>query len=414
MPKYSQLNLISQRYPQQNCLKVYRALRLVICGRTREVDWLSFSQLDWDLLNGMTMREGLSGLVYHAWKEGQRPANIPISLFAKFGAIFLQNQQKFSYIQTELITRIAPALGEAGLKMIIMKGADLAGSLYPQTGLRPMVDLDCLVSQSALSPSTAVLSALGYVEDRNHMTLPWRGFQELHVVMRLPNTPQSIRLELHFTLLNARRDFFELNMEWFFSQTKPFYSNLLNENNTSHDSLLTFTASAQLLHLSLHLMMAHGIGGSDLLHFYDIHLLLERWGSQINWEELLAAARDMNLDYAIFAAVEGCAERFNTPVPPALAHPPSGRRVQPLKKFIESRNTPIPKTTLEYYLRELSDRPILSQIVVGLRFVFPKPEYMRWVYKIEPTWLWPLSYPLRWGIGIRDLFRMLTRRSKIK
>ena len=72
MPKYSHLNLISQRYPQQNCLKVYRALRLVICGRTREVDWLSFSKLDWDLLNGMTMREGLSGLVYHAWKEGQK------------------------------------------------------------------------------------------------------------------------------------------------------------------------------------------------------------------------------------------------------------------------------------------------------------------------------------------------------
>ena len=414
MPKYSHLDLISQRYPQQNCLKVYQALLLVICGRTRDVDWLSFSQLDWDLLSGMTMREGLSGLVYLAWKEGQRPANVPISLFAKFGAIFLRNQQTFSFTQTELITRIAPALEEAGLKMIIMKGADLAGSLYPQTGLRSMVDLDCLVSQSALSHATAVMSALGYVEDRDHMTLPRRGFQEHHVVMRLPNIPQSIRLELHHALLNARRDFFELNIEWFFSQTKPFGSSLFIENNAPNDSLLTFTASAHLFYLAVHLMMAHGTGGSDLLHFYDIHLLLERWGSQINWEELLAAARDMNLDYAIFAAMEGCAERFNTPIPPALAHPPSGHRVQPLKNFIESRNTPIPKTTLEYYLRELSDRPILSQIGVGMRFVFPKPGYMRWVYKLKPTWLWPLSYPLRWGIGIRDLFGMLTRRSKIK
>ncbi len=413
MPKYTHLDLIQQRYPQQNCLKVYRALLLVICGRTREVDWLSFSQLDWDLLNGMTRREGLAGLVYHAWKEGQRPAKIPILLFTQLGAAFLHNQQQFSTTQIELITRIGPALGDAGIKMIIMKGADLAGSLYPQTGLRPMVDLDCLVSQSVLSPSIAVLSALGYV-DRNHMTLPRRGFQEHHVVMRLPNTSRSIRLELHSTLLNTRRDFFELNMEWFFTQTKPFCSDLLNENNTSHDSLLTFTASAQLLHLSIHIMIVHGEGGSNLLHFYDIHLLLERWGSQIKWEELLAAARDMNLDYAIFAAVEGCVERFNTPVPHALAHPPSGRRVQPLRKFIESRNTPIPKTTLEYYLKELSDRPILSQIVVGLSFIFPKPGYMRWVYKIEPAWLWPLSYPMRWGIGIRDLVRMLIRRSKIK
>jgi len=411
---YSHLDLIQQRYPQQNCLNVYKALLLVICGRTREVDWPSFSQADWDLLNSMSTYEGLTGLVYHAWKKSQRPANTPVLLFAQFGAAFLHNQQRFSAIQTELNTRIAPALEEAGLMMIIMKGADLAGSLYTQPGLRPMVDLDCLVRQSVLSPATAVLSALGYVEDHNHMTLPRKGFQELHVVMRLPNSPLSTRLELHHALLNARRDFFELNIEWFFSQTKPFGSSLLIENNASTDSLLTFSASAQLLHLAVHLMMAHGAGGSNLLHFYDIHLLLERWGNQINWVELLTAARDMNLDYAIFAAVEGCAERFNTPIPQALAHPPSGRRVQPLIKFIESRNSPIPKTTLEYYLRELSDRPILSQIVVGLRFVFPKPEYMRWVYKIVPTWLWPLSYPLRWGIGMRDLFRMFTRRSKIK
>ena len=414
MPKCSHLDLISQRYPQKNCLKVYQALRLVICGRTREADWPSFSQADWDLLNGMSTHEGLTGLVYHAWKEGQRPANVPIQLFGQQGAVFLRNQQRFSTIQTELITRIAPALEEAGLKMIIMKGADLAGSLYPQPGLRPMVDLDCLVRQSALSPATAVLSALGYVEVRNHMIQPRRGFQELHVVMRLPNTPQSIRLELHHALLNARRNFFELNIEWFFSQTKPFGSSLLIENNAPTDSLLTFTASAHLLHLAVHLMMAHGAGGSNLLHFYDIHLLLDRWGSQINWKELLAAARDMNLDYAIFAAVEGCAERFNTSIPQALVHPPSGRRVQLLKKFIESRNTPIPKTTLEYYLRELSDRHILSQIAVGMCFLIPKPEYMRGVYKIEPTWLWPLSYPLRWGIGIRDLFRMLKRKIKIK
>ena len=378
------------------------------------VDWPSFSQTDWDLLNGMSTHEGLSGIVYQAWKEGQRPANVPISLFAKFGAIFLRDQQQFSYIQTELNTHVAPALAKAGLKMILIKGAALAGSLYPKAGMRPMVDLDCLVSQPALSSTIGILSTLGYKKEHSHMNLPWSGFQEHHVVMRLPEPHQSIRLELHYALLHTQGDFFKLNIEWFLSQTEPFHCSLISGNNASRDSLLTFTASAHLFFLAIHLMMGHGEGGCDLLHFFDIHLLLERWGSLINWEELLAAARDMNLDYVIFAAVEGCADRFGTHIPPALSHPPSGRRLRLLKSYIEVRKKPPPKTSAELFLREISKRPFLSKIEIGLSFIFPKPEYMRWWYKIKPTWLWPLSYPLRWGIGIRDIFKMVMRKLKIK
>ena len=413
MSKYSHLNLISQRYAQQNCLKVYQALRLVVCGRTWEVDWSSFSQSDWNMLNEMALREGLSGLVYHAWKEGQRPANVPVLLFAQFGAAFLHNQHQFSAIQTELNTNIAPALAQAGLKMVITKGAALASSLYPQTGLRPMVDMDCLVSQSALSATTAVLSALGYEEYRDHTSFSWRGFQEHHVVMRLPDTHQATRLELHYTLLAVREDYFKLDIEWFLSQTEPFYSHSINGNSAPHSSLMTFTASAHLLHLAIHLMIHHGEGASDLLHFYDIHLLLEFWSSRIDWEELLAAARNMNLDYVIFAAVEGCADRFGTPIPPALSHPPSGRRVQMLKNYIEIHKKARPQTSTERYLRKLSNRPFVSQIAIGLRFAFPKPEYMHRRYRLKPAWLWPMSYPLRWGIGISHLFRMLKRRLKI-
>ncbi|MCJ7625908.1 MAG: nucleotidyltransferase family protein [Anaerolineaceae bacterium] len=414
MSKYSHLDLIRQRYPKPACLKVYQALLDVVRGHTDEVKWHSFSQSEWDLLGDMTLREGLAGLVYHTWKQNQRPANVPILLFAQLGTVFLSSQQQFSATQTELTTRIAKALAKADLQMIITKGTALAGSLYPQTGMRPMIDLDCLVSHSALSHTAAVLSELGYKEVHNQLSLPWRGFQEHHVVMCLPNDHQALPLELHYALLNAREDFFELNTEWFLSQTEPFYSISANGKSAPDNSLLTFTPAAHLLHLAVHLMMHHGVGASDLLHFYDIHLLLERWGSQINWDELLAAARDMNLDYAIYAAVEGCSVRFGTPIPPALSRPPSGRRVQSLKNYIEVREKARPQTSTERYLRKLSNRPLFSQIAIMLRFAFPKPEYMRWRYRLKPIWLWPMSYPVRWGIGISHLFGMLTRRTKIK
>jgi len=41
----------------------------------------------------------------------------------------------------------------------------------------------------------------------------------------------------------------------------------------------------------------------------------------------------------------------------------------------------------------------------------PSPAYMRWRYKPQPTWLWPLYHPYRWfnilGDGLATLWQMV-------
>jgi hypothetical protein len=140
--------------------------------------------------------------------------------------------------------------------------------------------------------------------------------------------------------------------------------------------------------------------------------LLERWGGRIDWQALLQTTRSMNLDYAVHAALLGCAERFGTQVPEAFRQAPDGRRVKAVQKFIETRKRPIPPTHTERYLKKLANRPLGMQISLALQFAFPQPEFMRRRYRLNPLWLWPLSYPLRWAIGIGHLFNMLERKIK--
>jgi hypothetical protein len=400
MPPYSHLDLIQERYPQPGCLKVYHALRLTICGRGTELDWEDFNESDWALIGEMAARDGVAGLLYQQWKQGKRPKNAPVLLVAQLGGAFMRNQANFAAIQSELTTRIEPALKAARQTMVLLKGAALASTLYEQPGLRPMVDIDCLVDRQNLERVVSVLNNIDYAKNSDGLLIPGVAYFEYHLVM-MRKGPPAFMLELHHTLMAAREEHFNLDTNWFLTQTEPLSGNLL-----------TLTPTAHLLHLVVHLMMHHGEGESDLLHFFDIHLLLERWATRIDWDELLEAARNMNLDYVVYAALQGCTERFETKLPATFSHPPAGPRVQMVKNFIETRKKPIPPTHTERYLKKLADRPLGMQIALALRFAFPQPEFMRRRYALKPLWLWPLSYPLRWTIGLRHLFSMLLRQIK--
>jgi hypothetical protein len=414
---YSYLNLLQERYPQPGCLKVYRALCRVICGRTINVDWTDFAPTDWHLLGEMAARDSVDGLVYQAWHSGNRPIGVPTRLVAQMGAAFRRNEQQFNSFQTELFTRIEPALAATGLKMVVLKGAALAGTLYLHPGMRPMHDLDCLVPEAELPVFIEIFLSLGYTLFREVVFTPGVPLPGHHLGLLYGQSPQ-LSLELHYGLTAARDALYSIDLEWFFSQTEPLRKepDIGGENNPSRingqKNLVSFTPAAQLLHLVIHLMIHHGEGEIDLLHYYDIHLLVERWGERINWDDLLEQSRRMKLDYVVFITLQGCAERFGTHIPEGFKQEPNGLQVQPVKAFIETRNKQIFTTHLERYLKGLSGRSVGSRVIEILRIAFPNPEFMRRHYELRPAWLWPAAYPLRWIIGIGQIFRVMMKQKR--
>jgi hypothetical protein len=113
------------------------------------------SQVDFD-----TMDEGSRRLIPLLYKNLQRN-NVPDSCMGEFKATYRQtffNNQLLFYRSLPALR----ALKDAGIEVMLLKGAALAVSHYKQIGLRPMYDMDILVPTARRSEATAILPALGW------------------------------------------------------------------------------------------------------------------------------------------------------------------------------------------------------------------------------------------------------------
>ena len=117
---------------------------------------------DWTLLGRMAEAERVAPLIYWAAKSSQE-------LRAAF------NQQTYTIVQTtyyasvarntvlfQELERILRILAEANIPVIVLKGAALAQTIYPDIALRPMTDLDILVKSEHLDRAVELLRTTGY------------------------------------------------------------------------------------------------------------------------------------------------------------------------------------------------------------------------------------------------------------
>jgi hypothetical protein len=386
--------VLQQRYPTgSGRMVVYLSLCRALAGVPEEADWASLSAGDWALFEAMAHREGVAPLLYYRLKTGGFPVDLPHSVRQSLAGAWLRSCSLSERMEGEL-GRLLLALSGLNGPVVLLKGGALAHSVYQQPGLRPMTDIDLLVSETDLADMVERLQKAGYWVDDSGSLVPGQKYLSHHTLM-LSQHP-GIPVEIHHRLVAGRNEDGGPDTSWFLGQVEP----LLDQGGAK---LWAFNAGAQLLHLALHLMVQDGEGESDLLHFYDIHLLVEKYHRVVDWSQPVEAARRMKLDYAVQLALEGCRVRFATDIPEELLqisrHPGgSGHR-----RMVDARRAARPSTHAGRYLRQLAGRPLATQVGLLVRFIFPRPEFMRQRYRLRPVWLWPLSYPVRWGMGLQQL-----------
>jgi hypothetical protein len=95
------------------------------------------------------------------------------------------------------LERILPALAEQGCRPVVLKGASLALTVYPQPEDRWFMDLDLLVDPSELAGTYAVLERLGYrFADTGHPA----SLYDNHHFHRIMISRQGICIEVHWSI----------------------------------------------------------------------------------------------------------------------------------------------------------------------------------------------------------------------
>ncbi len=226
-------------------------------------------------------------------------------------------------LMTRELGRVLRRCAADGLEVIVLKGPVLADSVYPDPALRPFSDLDLLVRPADRLRADALLRELGHrrVADEHS----W-DFDIAYDGATVYETPGGVRIDLHWSLLTEPR----------------FVWNAGEAEIWERSVALTVAGEAArglgredlVLYLAAHLAVHHTLAGP--LRYWDVALLLERWGGDVDWPVLLVRAARWRVRRALFFVLLGARSRFDAPVPPAVMASlrPAGPRARLLAAIV--------------------------------------------------------------------------------
>ena len=352
-------------------------------------DWEAFTAQDWREMVELAAREGVAPLLYRGCQQGNWadfPEEARTKLVERYYGTSAQNAMLLDELQ-----RVVKALNVAGIRVLVIKGADLAQTLYPEVGLRPMADLDLLIPKQSFEQARAVVEqGLGYMQEEKEAVGDIKGVVGYHVDLK-GGTGGLIDLELHWTLVTSEESWYAVPAAWFWEQSQPFV-----EIGGTAGEARRLTNEANLLYLSAHAVLQHGVRQSLLIWLYDLHALVTKYGQEIDWEWLMEEAMRLGWAPALIRGLRESRERFGTRLPEAVAatmHEEGEGRVGRLVDFMAE----FPGARLLYDWDTLMALRWPERVRYAAALVFPSGAYLRWRYQPRPVWLWPIYYPYRWG-----------------
>lgn len=283
----------------------------------------------WDALMQRAEEHQVLPLVYRSLRSMEFQG-VPDEVQTHLKADFRINAARNMLFATEL-SRVLQFLGEAGIRVIPLKGVALAELLYGDPALRVCYDIDILVPASDALRARRLLLAQGY-------TSPFtEDFFVNHQLRASADCPLATQrgdlayfLELHWTLLQHS------------SMDAEATANLWSEA-CPHEFLGTaaynLTPEWQFLYLASHAAYHRW---QVLKWVADIHDLCA--STSIDWNTVQQKAERFDLDLVVGSTLAVCSALYGTPTPadfPAIALP-AGVQLFPHSLIVsEAWNAPL-------------------------------------------------------------------------
>jgi hypothetical protein len=361
--------------------KIYQSLCYVLSDRADQVAWDEFTPADWDLFSQMADREGVAPLMY--WKLKDSPVAVPPSTFNFLRSTYYQTLAQNTLMYQEL-ERILKALDEAGIPVIVLKGAALAATVYEDIGLRPMGDLDLLVHRQDFEKAEQIVRSVGYEPTRPEL-FPGINRKLAHEISLVGGKGGNTTVELHWGIIAGDNDQRSPEMARVWEQTEVW---------RARGHVLVLSPIMTILYLSAHQILQHGSDQFRLIWLYDIHLLFRCNGEFLDYDQLLNQAHELHWSSTLFETMERTQERFGTPVENGVFNQLILEEEK--AKNFEGKKTRPGQTRSEKILERMAYLDLQSRVIWVLAKIFPSPDHMKWHYNPQPAWLWPIYYPYRW------------------
>lgn len=161
----------------------------------------ALSEDEWDLIAGMAKQYRLAPLLHHQLQGRGADWPVPGALRARWARAWRAARERSLAVQQALIA-VAALADREGLGYAALKGAWLAWHAYPNPAMRPMRDVDLLLSEADALRLHAAMAAAGAVPGPvSHTPIDYALVHHKHLPP-LHWGPQAIAFELHWRLSN--------------------------------------------------------------------------------------------------------------------------------------------------------------------------------------------------------------------
>ena len=387
-------NLPPRAQPQQEPARIFNLARIL----TNRLAPQELSTLDWPSVIREASLHKLGPML--AWVLEQQGFSIPDPAALQL----LQSATKIADFNFQILLenqyRIAPALAQAGIPVLWLKGMALAQTVYPQPSLRPMDDLDLLVAFDQREAALQVLQSLGYQPPpQDSLSAKMGAPQDApHHYHLLGGPGGSTNVELHYRLLVDDRLLQLREMNWFWQESEL--------SGSSQHAFRLLKPEAHFIYLSAHAILQHGEADFRLQRYYDLHLLALR---ELDWNLIIQRAQALGWIYALERALTLTRAYFDTPIPAQVFTEIQAHR-QPEETAVRARRLQGPGYRWEGTLLGMENASLWKRLRSLFWLAFPPPDYMRGRYSIPAGRALLPYYFSRWADASREIINSWLRR----
>jgi hypothetical protein len=273
--------------------------------------------LDWPLVQEKAAFHGVAPLVYYQLNHlsgnfdhsplSTHDSRVPHGTLEFFRQAYYKNLARNLTLLQEL-KKILNALNNHGIRVMLLKGAALAETLYKNPALRPMSDLDLLVRKEDLAQAERELLDLGYCPLRIEFSGWWaERFGGERFYVKRAGFP--IYVDIHWNIAtpsvkvgNDRRQA-EIDRVW--DEARP--------TRVGGVDTCSMAVEDQILHTAVHLA-AHHLD-FRLIWLKDICELTHQYQGRIDWERIVEKARYLRLGGPIYSCFQCARQWSEAPIP---------------------------------------------------------------------------------------------------
>jgi len=278
---------------------------LLLCCRTEigdkernELTRIEINKIDWGCFLEKAREEGISPIVYLMLPGIAIDKNIlPDYVTDELKKDYYLTAKK-NILTLNALGNILDVLNKAGLKVIVLKGAALAETVYGNLALRPMSDVDLLVKKEDLYRINEQLNGLGYFPtDRSvdDVDLSSTYLTSLDYRNPLGNSP-SLHIHWHFVNSTIPNESYmrQIKMEDIWRDAV--------RTNIANSETWVMSPHHLIIHLAEHaLRVTHSL--SKLSYFCDIDRSINYYMKVLDWNLLVRDTIRFNLNKMVYTTL---------------------------------------------------------------------------------------------------------------